>query len=91
MAGPPKQLNHPLPRALSNPRGVRRQLVAIFREGKAGLIEPALLGKLIHALNTLQAMDNGRLLDERLAEVERRLGLGSSPRPNGHDRAEARQ
>jgi hypothetical protein len=82
MAEPPKELSHPAPRALANIRGVRRQLVALFREGKAGLIDHQRLGKLIHALNVLQNMDNGRLFEERLLEVERRLG---TIRPNGHD------
>jgi hypothetical protein len=61
-------------------RGVRKQLVQLFREGKAGLIDPALLGKLIHACNVLQNMDSNRLLEERISEIERKLG---SIRPNG--------
>jgi hypothetical protein len=76
------ELSYPAPRALRDLRGCRRELVKLFREAKSGLIEPQLFGRLVNCLNTLQALDNGRLLEERLLEVERRLGAA---KPNGHD------
>jgi hypothetical protein len=66
-------------------RGVRRELVRLFREGKAGLIDPQLFGRLTHCLNTLQAIDRGAMLEERLATVEAQLKRDRRV-ANGHDR-----
>jgi hypothetical protein len=81
------ELSCPAPRALRDLRGIRRELCRVYREGKSGLIDPQLFGRLVNCLNTLQALDNGRLLEERLSEVEWKLG---SVRPNGRDHSEAR-
>jgi len=84
MSGPPTELYHPPARALSSARGVRRQLVRLFQEGKASLLEPTLLGRLTHCLNTIQAIDRSVLLEERLAAIEVKLKI--KPRANGHTR-----
>jgi hypothetical protein len=88
MADPPKELSHPTPRALRDLRGIRRQLVTIYREAKAGLVEPQLFGRLVNCLNTLQAIDNNKLVEERMSEIEAKLAI---TKPNGHDRTELRQ
>jgi hypothetical protein len=68
-------------------KGVRAQLIQLFREGKAGLIEPALLGRLIHCLNVIQALDQGAGAADRLEALEQRI---AALRPNGHVRPGAR-
>ena len=77
------KLSYPGPRGLRDVRNIRRELVNLYREGKSGLIDPALFGRLVACLSTLLQLENGRLLEERLAEVERRLG---AIKANGHDR-----
>jgi hypothetical protein len=62
-------------------RGVRGELVRLYCEGKAGLVEPALLGRLVHCLNVIQNMDHGTIADQRLTEIEERI---ASLKPNGH-------
>ena len=42
-----------------------------------------LVGRLAHVLNTIQAMDNGVVLEDRLSELEARL---NAAKPNGHAR-----
>ena len=83
MAGPPIEVHHPSPRSLRTLRGVRAELVQLYREAKAGLVEPVLVGRLAHVLNTIQAMDNGVVLEDRLSELEARL---DAAKPNGHAR-----
>jgi hypothetical protein len=53
----------------------------LYCEGKAGLVEPAFLGRLVHCLNTIQNMDHGSIADQRLTEIEERL---ASLKPHGH-------
>jgi hypothetical protein len=86
MAAPPTELLYPSPRAFQDFRGVRRQLVRLFIEGKAGLIDPSLLGRLIHCLNVLQNMDSNVQFEERLAALEQKLGISKTAKPNGHGR-----
>ena len=79
------ELSYPPPRGLRSLLHVRRELTTVYREAKSGLIEPPLFGKLVHALNVLQALDNGRMVDARLTALEAKLaGLkanGSAGRP----------
>jgi hypothetical protein len=84
MPQPPTEIRHPYPRALGTIRGVRAELVRLYCEGKAGLIEPALLGRLVHCLNTIQSMDHGTIADNRLTEIETRL---ARIQPNSYARA----
>jgi hypothetical protein len=83
VTGPPTEVSHPSPRSLKTIRGVRAQLVELYREGKANLIEPPLLGKLVHCLNVLQSMDQGVALEQRILALEQRL---AAVKANGHDR-----
>ena len=80
MATPPLEVHHPSAKSMSAVRGIRRALVRLFQEGKAGLIEPTLLGRLIHCLNVLQNMDSNVLLEKRIEALEARL---ADMRPNG--------
>jgi hypothetical protein len=84
---PPSELHHPSQKSLHNVRGIRVELVRLYREGKAGLVDPILLGRLTTCLNVIQGMDNGTLADQRLTEIEERLG---AIKANGHARPEAR-
>jgi hypothetical protein len=69
----PRSLTMPSCKQLASLRGVRRQLVNIYREAKAGLLDAGLFGRLVNCLNVVQTIDNGRLLEERLDEIERKL------------------
>jgi hypothetical protein len=75
----------PLPRTLATPRAVKRELISLYRQGKAGRVEPILLGKLAHILNSLTAMHRDIEIDQRLAALERRLDgeLDHPAQPNG--------
>jgi hypothetical protein len=84
VAEPPASLHHPSQKSLANVRGVRVELVRIYREAKAGLLDPLLFGRLVNCLNTIQSMDNGLLLERRVEELETHV----KPKPNG--RAEIR-
>jgi hypothetical protein len=87
VAQPPTELSHPAPRSLRGVRGARRELVKIYTEAKAGVLEQKLAGRLTYILNSIASIDNAALFEDRLAEIERKLGIGSSrPSPNGHDR-----
>jgi hypothetical protein len=77
----PTEVFYPAKRSLVNARGVRNELVRLYTEIKAELIDPVRAGRLIACLNTIQAMDNGTLADQRLTEIEERLAL---IKPNGH-------
>ena len=83
MAEPPVKLSHPSPRGLRDLRHIRRELCNLYREGKAGSVEPPLLGRLVNCLNVLQALDNCRLLDQRITDLEAQI---AAIKPNGHDR-----
>jgi hypothetical protein len=87
VADRPTEVHHPSQKSLANVRGIRAELVRLYREGKAGLIDPILLGRLTTCLNVIQGMDNGTLADQRLTEIEERLG---AIKANGHARPEAR-
>jgi hypothetical protein len=87
VAGLPTELHHPSQKSLANVRGVRVELVRIYREVKAGLLHPILFGRLVNCLNTIQSMDNGLLLERRVEELEAHV---VKPKPNGHGRAGAR-
>ena len=82
VADRPTELHHPSQKSLANVRGIRVELVRLYREGKAGLVDPILLGRLTTCLNVVQSMDNGTLADQRLTELEERLAV---VRSNGHD------
>jgi hypothetical protein len=84
MAEPPRTIHHPSLRSLRKLRGVRRELTVLYTEAKAGLHEAALVGRLVHCLNTIQAMDNGSLLEERLSAIEQKLGITKT---NGNSHA----
>jgi hypothetical protein len=77
----PTEVFHPSQKALRNVRGVRIELVRLYREAKAGLHDPILFGRLTTCLNILQGMDNGTIADQRLTEIEERI---ASLKPNGH-------
>ena len=77
------EITYPSPRALRDLRSCRRELVHLYREAKSGLIDPTLFGRLVHCLSALQALDNGRLLEERILALEAKL---AAVKPNGHDR-----
>ena len=53
VAALPTEIHHPSQKSLANVRGVRVELVRIYREAKAGLLEPILFGRLVHCLNTI--------------------------------------
>jgi hypothetical protein len=63
----------------------------LYQEAKANLHEPALLGRLIHCLNTVQSLDNGIALEERITRIEQQLGVNKAAkaRVNGHARPPA--
>lgn len=82
MALPPKELSHPAPRSLSGLRGIRRQLVACYRETKAGMLDQKLAGRLTYILNSLAAIDNGAALEARIEALEQRLDQ-PAVKPNG--------
>jgi hypothetical protein len=64
--------------------------VAVYKQTKRQQIDPALAGRLTCILNSIAALDQGAIVDDRLAAIERQLGIGSTPRPNGHDHAGTR-
>jgi hypothetical protein len=80
--GPP-----PIPRTLLNARDVRRELVSLYKQTKRYQIDPQTAGRLTHILNSITAMDQGVLVDQRLTEIEERLG---TIKANGSARPEAR-
>jgi hypothetical protein len=86
VAQPPIELSHPNPRSLRGVRGARRELVKVYIETKGGVLEQKLAGRLAYILNSLVSIDHAATFENRLAEIERKLGISGSPRPNGHDR-----
>jgi hypothetical protein len=76
-----------IPRSLKNARDCRREMVALYKQAKRRQIEPHLAGRLIFILNSIVGVDQGAGIDERLRQLEERLGM---VRPNGHDRSELR-
>jgi hypothetical protein len=83
----PTEVHHPSQKSLANVRGVRAELVRLYREGKAGLVEPILLGRLTTVLNVVQGMDTSTIADQRLSELEEKVAV---LKPNG-PRAKLRQ
>ena len=59
------------------------------RLGRHGL-GPALVGRLAHILNLLQSMDNGVLIERRVADLEDRVA-DVKVRVNGHARPVGRR
>jgi hypothetical protein len=86
VADRPTEVHHPSQKSLANVRGIRVELVRLYREIKAGLVEPTLAGRLVQCLNTIQDMDNGTVADQRLTDLETRL---AKIKANGHARPEA--
>jgi hypothetical protein len=84
----PTEVHHPSQKSLADVRGVRVELVRVYREAKANLIDPILFGRLVSALNTLQAMDNGLLLERRVDDLE--ASIKTQGKPNGSSRVERR-
>jgi hypothetical protein len=80
VAEKPVEVYHPAQKALGNVRGVRAELVRLYREAKAGLHDPILFGRLTTCLNVIQGMDNGAVADHRLSELEEKVAL---LKPNG--------
>ena len=60
----------PLPRSLRDHRAIRRELTALYRQGKAGRIDPALLGRLVHLLSVLGGVIRDVDFEDRLARLE---------------------
>jgi hypothetical protein len=81
-----------LPRSLATIRDVRREMAAIYREAKGGRIDPQLLGRLVHTLNSLVALDRDHTFEQRIAALEAALaGHGAAPpKPTGSAAREAR-
>ena len=82
MAELPTELHHPSQKSFANVRGIRIELVRIYREAKAGLLEPILFGRLVNCLNTIASLDTGLLLERRVEELE--ADLKPQGKPNGH-------
>ena len=60
----------PLPRSLRDHRAIRRELTALYRQGKSGRIDPALLGRLVHLLSVLGGVIRDVEFEERLRRLE---------------------
>jgi hypothetical protein len=78
----------PLPRTLASIGDIRRELVRLYRDAKAGKIEVQLLGRLVHLLNSLIALDRDHGFEERLSQLEGTIG--QVKKANGHGRTDAR-
>jgi hypothetical protein len=63
-------------------------MVALYRQGKAGRIDPALLGRLVHLLSVLAGVIRDVEFEERLQRLEEAAQLDPDwPRQaNGADR-----
>ena len=68
----------PLPpaRGLERMAGVRRELARLYRQARGGALDVGEASKLANILQILGRMIEGSALEERLAEVERRVGEG---------------
>jgi hypothetical protein len=64
----------PVPRTLKNARDVRRELVALYKQTKRLQIDPQIAGRLTYILNSLVTLDAHALMDQRVAEIEQRIG-----------------
>jgi hypothetical protein len=73
---------------LGNLRSIRGEMVSAYRAWVYGQINDEALRAGTLALTRLAALDTGQLLDQRVAELERRLA-GLPAKPNGHDAASA--
>jgi hypothetical protein len=68
-----------LPRSLKDHRAIRRELVALYGQGKRGLIDPKLLGRLAHVLSLLAGLVRDIDLEARLAALEHQAALERWP------------
>jgi hypothetical protein len=75
----------PLPRSLATIAAIRREMVRVYRDAKAGRHDVQLIGRLCHILNSLVALDRDHGFEARLAALESALAeRGAAPRkPNG--------
>ena len=83
MASSARESAGPSPARLRDHRTIRRELVALYRQAKRGLIEPALVGRLTHILNSLAAIARDVEFEERLATLEGAVAERDQTRPNG--------
>jgi hypothetical protein len=70
---------------LGNVRDIRKELVRVYRASKAGEIDIQLIGRLVHALNSLVAIDRDHGFEQRLDALESALAeqRGQAARTNG--------
>jgi hypothetical protein len=76
-----------IPRTLATSRDCRREMVALYKQAKRLQIDPVLVGRLTHLLNSIVSVDTGVGLDARLRALEERLDV---IKLNGHARLELR-
>jgi hypothetical protein len=72
---PPNPL--PIPAGLSDHRGVKREMIALYRQAKRGLIDPALLGRLAHLLSLIGGAIRDVEHEARIAKLEAAVELES--------------
>jgi hypothetical protein len=73
----------PLPRSLATIGAIRREMVKLYRDAKAGKHDVQLVGRLVHLLNSLVALDRDHGFEERLDRLEGRV---EQIKANGHGR-----
>jgi hypothetical protein len=71
----------PLPRSLATIGAIRREMVTLYRDAKAGKHDVQLVGRLVHLLNSLVALDRDHGFEERLDRLE---GTVEQIKANGH-------
>jgi hypothetical protein len=72
-------------------REVRKELVRVYREARRGEIDVQLIGRLVHCLNSLVAIDRDCGFEERLSALETALEQQQQPwDKNGHHHAARR-
>jgi hypothetical protein len=80
------KVSHPPPAALDGLRGVRRELVRLYREAKMGLHDPQIVGRLAHILSIMAGVTKDHEFEQRLDALEQAAGITPS-KPNGSGRA----
>jgi hypothetical protein len=70
VATPRAENGTPLPRSLATIGAIRREMVRLYRDAKAGKHDPQLIGRLVHLLNSLVALDRDHGFEERLNMLE---------------------